>query len=160
MIGQTPLLEFKTVNPNPNAPQEITIDKDGNASPLKIPDPYVSTELTGRYLQKAILEFDQTTGQPQVSLQFNDEGSKLFEKITRANVGKPVAIFLDGQPISTPTVNEPITGGKAQITGNFKPEEAKTLVGRLNSGALPVPIDLISTQTIGPTLGARAARQG
>jgi protein-export membrane protein SecD len=160
MIGQTPLLEFKTVNPNPNAPQEITIDKDGNASPLKIPDPYVSTELTGRYLQKAILEFDQTTGQPQVSLQFNDEGSKLFEKITRANVGKPVAIFLDGQPISTPTVNEPITGGKAQITGNFKPEEAKTLVGRLNSGALPVPIDLISTQTIGPTLGAQATAAG
>lgn len=160
MIGQTPLLEFKTVNPNQNAPQQITIDKDGNASPLKIPDPYVATELTGRYLKKAILEFDQTTSEPVVSLQFDDQGSILFEKITRANVGKTVAIFLDGQPISTPTVNEAITGGKAQISGNFKPEEAKTLVGRLNSGALPVPINLISTQTIGPTLGAQATAAG
>jgi protein-export membrane protein SecD len=160
MIGQTPLLEFKTENPKKGATQEITVDKDGNASPLKIPEPYVATELTGRYLDKALLEFNQTTGEPVVSLQFNDEGSKLFEKITRENIGKVVAIYLDGQPISLPTVNDAITGGKAQITGNFTPVEAKTLVGRLNSGALPVPIELISTQTIGPTLGAQATEAG
>ena len=88
------------------------------------------------------------------------EGSALFEKITRENVGKSVAIFLDGSPISIPTVNEAITGGRAQISGNFKPQEAKTLVGRLNSGALPVAIELISTQTIGPSLGSQATAAG
>ncbi len=159
MIGQTPLLEFKTVNPNPNAPQKATVDKNGVVN-ITAPDPYVSTELTGRYLDKAILEFDQTTGEAIVSLQFDETGSILFEKITRENIGKPVAIFLDGQPISIPTVNEAITGGKAQISGNFTPTEAKLLVGRLNSGALPVPISLISTQTIGPSLGAQATEAG
>lgn len=160
MIGQTPLLEFKTINPKPTTAQSITIDKDGVASPIAVPDPYIATELTGRYLSKATLEFNQTTGEPTVSLQFNDAGSALFEKITRENIGKPVAIFLDGEVISAPTVNDTITGGKAQITGNFTPQEAKTLVGRLNSGALPVPIDLISTQTIGPSLGAQATSAG
>ena len=159
MIGQTPLLEFKTENPDKNAPQKATIGKDGvlNVTP---PEPYVSTELTGRYLDKATLEFNQTTGEAVVSLQFNDEGAKLFEKITKENIGKSVAIYLDGSPISIPTVNEAISGGKAQITGNFKPEEAKLLVGRLNSGALPVPIELISTQTIGPSLGVQATAAG
>ncbi len=161
MIGQTPLLEFKTEDKNKlSKPQEITVDENGVASPVKIPDPYVSTELTGRYLSKAILEFNPTTGEPTVALQFNDEGAKLFEKITRENIGKVVAIYLDGEPISMPTVNDVITGGKAQITGNFTPTEAKTLVGRLNSGALPVPIELISTQTIGPSLGTEATHAG
>jgi len=158
MIGQTPLLEFKIENPNKSAPQEATI-KDGvlNVTP---PEPYVDTELTGRFLEKAILEFDQTTGSPVVSIQFNPEGSTLFEKITRENIGKTVAIYLDGQPISIPVVNDAISGGKAQISGNFKAEEAKLLVGRLNSGALPVPISLVSTETIGPSLGAKATAAG
>jgi protein-export membrane protein SecD len=160
MIGQTPLLEFKVESKEKAKPQEITIDENGVASPVKIPDPYVATDLTGRYLSKALLEFNPTTGEPTVSLQFNDEGSKLFEKITRENIGKVVAIYLDGEPISLPTVNDVITGGKAQITGNFTPTEAKLLVGRLNSGALPVPIDLISTQTIGPSLGTEATHAG
>lgn len=159
MIGQTPLLVFRVENPDKNAPQAITVGKDGVAN-LSVPDPYVDTQLTGRYLQKATLEFDQTTGEAIVGLQFNPEGSKLFEDITRANIGKPVAIYLDGAPISIPTVNSVITGGKAQISGNFKAEEAKTLVGRLNSGALPVPIELISTQTIGPSLGTEATAAG
>lgn len=165
MIGQTPILDFRTENPNPKdiPTQQISVGKNGKID-LGAIDPYASkfikTELTGRFLDKAILEFNQTTGEPVVSLQFNDEGSKLFEKITKENVGKTVAIFLDGAPISVPTVNEAITGGKAQISGNFTPTEAKTLVGRLNSGALPVPISLISTQTIGPSLGTQATSAG
>ncbi len=159
MIGQTPLLEFKTENPNKNSPQKATIGKNGVVN-VAAPEPYISTDLTGRYLDKAILEFDQTSGQPIVSLQFNSEGSILFEKITRENVGKSVAIFLDGQPISIPVVNSIITGGKAQISGNFTIQEAKLLVGRLNSGALPVPISLVSTETIGPSLGAQATAAG
>lgn len=162
MIGQTPTLDFRTENPNPQ-PQTATVDKNGqvqldvNASANA---QYIPTGLTGRYLDKAILEFDQTTGEPKVSLQFNAEGAALFEKITKENVGKRVAIFLDGEPISIPTVNEAISGGKAQISGNFTPTEAKLLVGRLNSGALPVPISLISTQTIGPSLGEQATSAG
>ena len=164
MIGQTPTLDFRTENPNPNQvpEQTATVGKDGTVN-LNV-DPYASkfvmTSLTGRYLDKATLEFNQTTGEPVVGLQFDADGSALFEKITSENVGKTVAIFLDGQPISTPTVNEAITGGKAQISGNFTPTEAKLLVGRLNSGALPVPINLISTQTIGPSLGTQATNAG
>lgn len=163
MIGQTPVLDFRTENLNKNIPtQEVTVGKDGKVSVAIDPyaSIYVKTELTGRFLDKAILEFDQTTGEPKVSLQFDEQGSLLFEKITKENVGKSVAIFLDGAPISIPTVNEVITGGKAQISGNFTPTEAKTLVGRLNSGALPVPISLISTQTIGPSLGVQATSSG
>ncbi|MFA6393224.1 MAG: protein translocase subunit SecD [Candidatus Paceibacterota bacterium] len=160
MIGQTPMLDFRIENPVKDAPVEATVGKDGKVSVDIYSSKYVKTELTGRFLDKAILEFDQNTGEPKVSLQFNPEGSALFEKITRENVGKTVAIFLDGTPISTPTVNEAITGGKAQISGNFKPQEAKTLVGRLNSGALPVAIELISTQTIGPSLGTQATSAG
>ncbi len=161
MIGQTPLLEFKTEDPNPK-PTEVKVDADGNVNlgAMDLSGKYISTELTGRYLEKAVLEFDQTTAQPIVSLVFDVDGAKLFEEITRANVGKTVAIFLDGAPISTPTVNEAISGGRAQISGNFTPTEAKQLVGRLNSGALPVPIELISTQTIGPSLGAKATEAG
>src|SRR4029077_12860229 len=93
------------------------------------------------------------TREPKVSLQFDDTGTKLFAQITKDNIGKQVAIYLDGSVISSPTVREEIPSGTAVISGSFTPQEAKTLVGRLNSGALPVPITLLSTQTIGATLG-------
>ncbi len=159
MIGQTPTLEFKTENPDKNAPQTATVDASGKVV-LNMDSLYIPTELTGRYLDRAIVEFDPTTGEPVVSLQFDKEGSDLFQKITKENVGKTVAIFLDGNIISSPVVNEAISGGKAQISGNFKPQEAKDLVQRLNSGALPVPISLVSTQTIGASLGDEATHAG
>jgi preprotein translocase subunit SecD len=157
MIGQTPLLEFKTQRKDP---LPVTIGKDGTVDIDQYNAQFQDTQLTGRYLKKATLQFDQTTNEPVVSLQFDSEGSALFEKITSENIGKPVAIFLDGAPISTPTVNQTITGGQAQISGGFTVTEAKTLVGRLNSGALPVPIELVSTQSIGPSLGIVAAHAG
>lgn len=160
MIGQTPTLDFRTENNDANAIAEnLTVEDDGSVN-IDINTRYVKTELTGRFLDKATLDFDPNTGEPIVSLKFDEEGSKLFEKITGENVGKTVAIFLDDQPISIPTVNEAISGGQAVISGNFRPEEAKLLVGRLNSGALPVPITLISTQTIGPSLGVEATNAG
>jgi len=117
-------------------------------------DPYFNpTVLTGRYLKGAQLQFDQQTYQSQVSLEFNDEGSKIFEELTRKNVNKRIAIYLDGMAISAPVVQEAISGGKAQITGDFSTEEARELVQRLNAGALPVPITLINQQTIGASLG-------
>jgi preprotein translocase subunit SecD len=161
MIGQTPLLEFKTADPNPK-PQTLNVNPDGtvSAADLDLGGSWINTELTGRNLSKALLVFDPTTGSPTISLVFDAEGAKMFAAITKANIGKQVAIFLDGAPISAPVVQAEIIGGEAQITGNFTPTEAKQLVGRLNSGALPVPISLVSTQTIGPSLGAQAVHAG
>ena len=158
MIGQTPLLEFKTEIPK-GEPIPVTVGKDGKVD-LSVAAPFKATELTGRYLKKASLEFDTNTREPKVSLQFDDTGTKLFAQITKDNVGKMVAIYLDGSPISTPVVREEITGGQAVISGSFTPAEAKQLVGRLNSGALPVPITLISKQTIGAILGDHALNAG
>lgn len=112
-----------------------------------------NTELTGRNLARANVQFDPNDGSPQVGLEFDSEGAEMFELITERNVGKPVAIFLDGLPISIPTVNEKISGGQAVISGNFNVREAKLLAQRLNAGALPVPIELISQQTVGASLG-------
>lgn len=158
MIGQTPLLLFKIEAPE-GTPQTATVDKDGKVT-LSIDSQFISTELTGRYLKKATLEFDTNTREPKISLQFDDTGTKLFAQITKDNIGKMVAIYLDGAPISTPVVREEIPNGQAVISGSFTPVEARTLVGRLNSGALPVPITLLSTQTIGATLGGSAVNAG
>ncbi len=158
MIGQTPLLEFKTEAPK-DVSQTATVDKDGKVN-LDIGSQFMGTELTGKYLEKAALEFDQNTREPRVSLQFNTEGTMLFAKITKENVGKVVTIYLNGAPVSTPVVREEIPNGQAVISGSFTPTEARTLVGRLNSGALPVPITLLSTQTIGATLGESAVKAG
>lgn len=111
------------------------------------------TGLTGKQLKRAMVSFNPQTNQPEVALEFDDEGAKLFGEITSRNVGKPVAIFLDGLPISIPTVREKITTGKAVITGDFSLKEAKQLAQNLSAGALPVPIKLISQQNVGPTLG-------
>lgn len=119
-------------------------------------DPWEDTALSGKDLQRATVAFDQTTGAPLVILQFNEEGTALFSDLTKENVGKVIGIFLDGEAITTPVVNEPIYGGEATISGNFTIAEAKLLVQRLNAGALPVPIEVVSQQTIGPTLGAES----
>lgn len=116
-------------------------------------DGFKNTELTGKNLKRAQLDFDPQTGASQVSLVFDDEGGKMFAEITRRNIGKPIAIYLDGEAISVPTVNAEITGGQAVISGTFTIAEAKLLAQRMNAGALPVPITLIAQQTVGPTLG-------
>ncbi len=112
------------------------------------------TGLNGQHLETAQVQFDPNSGLPTVSLNFDKEGADLFAEITGRNVGKAVAIFLDGQAISVPRVNEKITGGQAVISGDFSVAEAKTLAQRLNAGALPVPINLLSQKTIGATLGS------
>ena len=86
-------------------------------------------------------------------MEFNDQGRNLFAEITTRNVGRPVAIFLDGEPISVPNVREPIREGRAVISGRFNIKEAKQLVERLNAGALPVPITLIAQEKVGASLG-------
>ena len=176
MIGQTPKLEFMTerskaeIDAYNKAIEKLQADQEAG-KPLNVPavvlsGPYQPTELNGRFLERAVLEFDQTTREPIVSIVFNKQGSDLFAELTKANVGKTIAIYLDremgnSEPISAPVVRETILGGKAQITGKFTAIEAKTLVGRLNSGALPVDkLELLSTQTISAPLGAQALTAG
>jgi len=116
-------------------------------------DQWKNTLLSGKDLKRASVQFDPNTGDPEVSLEFNDRGKSLFAEITERNVGRPVAIFLDGSPISIPNVKEPIREGRAVISGRFNIKEAKQLVERLNAGALPVPITLIAQETVGASLG-------
>ncbi len=177
-IGRTPLLEFKLIDDQVLAAQQsaeaLTANASGtgaqignvkvNGESVADMDPYLDTGLTGRYLESAALEFTgnqagQLAGEPIVSIKFNEEGGELFEKITRENTGMQLAIFLDGEIVSAPRINEPISGGKAIISGGFQAEEAKALAQNLNFGALPVPITLISTQTIDATLGAGVIQQ-
>jgi len=113
-----------------------------------------ATGLSGSQLERAEAVRDQSTGAIQVSLQFNKEGSDLFAQLTEEHIGEPIAIFLDGVPISTPTVQTVIRNGQAVITGSFNLQDAQLLAQRLNTGAIPVPIELVSQQTVGPTLGA------
>lgn len=117
------------------------------------------TGLSGKQLERARVDFDQNTGEPTVSVTFNAEGKELFAKITQRNVGEQVAIYLDRQIISAPVVREPITDGTAIISGNFTLESAKQLAERLNAGALPLPVSLVSQQTVGATLGSASLAQ-
>jgi protein-export membrane protein SecD len=157
-IGKTPFLEFREERENF---QEI-MKKNKEATETKkgiLEDPFQPTPLTGRYLKSATLNFDPNTSKPVVSLEFNAEGAKIFEELTSKNIGKILAIYIDGIPISTPVVQEKIAGGKAQITGQFTVAEAKELARNLSAGALPAPITLISQQSVGPTLGKISLEQ-
>lgn len=176
-IGKTPLLEFKLVDQTALATIEAFESLDTNDAETGTAvdnvtidtsaagEPYVATGLTGRYLVSAALEFaggegGQLSNEPVVAITFNDEGAQLFEDITRENVGENLAIFLDGELISAPRINQTITGGRAIIIGNFTPEEARDLAQNLNFGALPVAITLVSTQTIGASLGGEVLEHG
>lgn len=132
----------------------ILIKKQTAIDILPPQNPWKSTGLSGSQLNRAEVVSDPTTGAVQVSLQFDGEGTELFKDITERNLNKPVAIFLDGVPISIPVVQQAITNGQAVISGNFDLADARLLSQRLNAGALPVPVALVSQQTVGPTLGA------
>ena len=166
MIGQTPFLEFKEQRSEEETEEILNKQEEIEALgfeeieqienwQLALEDPYFSqTSLTGKYLKKAEMGFDETVYSPLILIEFDNEGSKMFEALTERNIGKSLAIYIDGMLISAPVVQDKISGGKAQITGKFTVEEARTLARNLNAGALPVPIVLISQQTVGPTLGA------
>lgn len=117
---------------------------------------YAATGLSGKQLQRSSVQFDPQTGEPEVLLQFDSEGAKLFAELTKKNLKKTIAIYLDGSPISVPTVNQEITNGQAVISGKFTLQEAKQLSERLNSGALPVPISLVNQQTVDASLGKQS----
>lgn len=122
--------------------------------PVEDEPPYTITDLTGADLKSARVGFDQNTGKPLVSLQFSDEGAKKFEALTEKNINKPLPVLLDNQLVTAPIVQGKISGGSAQISGNFSTQEAENLAIALNAGALPVPIKLVEQRTVGATLGA------
>jgi len=133
LIGKTALLEFK--------------DDSGQ------------TLLTGAHLKNAKASFDRF-GRANVVLEFDEEGARLFEQATMRNVGKVLAITLDGQEISAPVVEEPIPSGEASIVGQFSVEEAQQLALLLRSGALPVEVKILENRSVGPTLGKDSINRG
>lgn len=159
MIGETPLLEFRLVKSGMEA---MIRNADGTPNL----DAYEAPGLTGKNLKRAAVEFTQggagavMAGEPTVRVDFDAEGSAKFEDLTGNNVGRYMSIFLDGEVVSTPIIRERISGGTAIISGGFAADEAKALARNLNFGALPVPIELESTQSIGATLGERALNAG
>jgi len=134
----------------------IFIDTRSKTDIVPPQEEWKDTGLSGKQLSRAQVVTDPTTGAVQVSLNFNDEGTKLFAEITERNLGKQVAIFLDGQAISDPRVQNVIRDGQAVITGAGNIQEARMLAQRLNTGALPVPVELASQETVGATLGAQS----
>lgn len=156
MIGQTPVLEFRLLK------QDATTPAEGETATVN--DLYEPASITGKHLERADLQFgnggNQLSNEPVVVLRFNSEGAQIFGDMTKDNVGRVFGIFLDGVPISTPVINEPIPGGSAIISGQFTPETARELVRNLNFGALPVPIELLTTETVGGTLGTQAVERG
>jgi protein-export membrane protein SecD len=160
MIGITPKLEFKVLTTK--SLEELSAKKDltDEQKEIELQKLYTETGLNGSMVQRATVEFNQNTGEPSVSLKFNAEGKDLFAKITKENVGNYIAIFLDKDLKSQPVVKEEIKDGNAQISGAFSLDEAKLLVRDLNYGALPVPIQWLSTQTVGASLGQSALNGG
>ncbi len=149
ILGKTAQLEFK----------QPVLDKNGiQARDEKTKAPlWESADLTGEDLKDANIGTNQA-GQWTVSLEFNSRGAQKFGELTEKWVGKPMAIYFDGEEISAPVINEPIYGGRAEISGGgdsgFSPEEAQSMVSLLKAGALPVPSEIIQENTVGPTLGA------
>ena len=164
LIGETPVLEFRLQEPIETT--DLTAGADGVLELSLGNNSFGEAILTGAHLDRATLEFGQGGGtgglsnEPVVVLNFTSEGGKIFEEFTGEHVGEIFGIFLDGQLISNPVINERIGGGSAVISGSFQPDEARELVRNLNFGALPLPIELLSSQTIGASLGAETLEKG
>lgn len=138
LIGKTALLEFKMVK------------EDGSLG---------ETLLTGKHLKRADVTYNNSgmgMGAPQIAFELDLAGAKVFAKITKENIGKQLAITLDGEKQTAPTIQSEIPGGKGVITGNYTVEAAKSMAMLLNAGALPVKVELMETRTVGATLGVES----
>ena len=156
IIGKTPDLEFRLVPPDLSLESGETLAYEDT----------IPTGLTGKFLEPngSSLQFEQGNvggaSGVYILVRFNEEGGNLFSEITGANIGRQLAIYLDGNLESAPVIQDKIDGGVASITGSFTLDEAKSLVRDLNFGALPIPIELIGTQSIGPSLGVEVLESG
>ncbi len=174
LIGQTALLEFKLVDDRNSVEDALTGRVPPGSEILYQPiinrktrkverrTPFLlkrRTVLTGNSLLDARVEFGQFS-QPQVSVRFDGRGSRIFDRITSANVGKRLAIVLDKRIYSAPVIQERISGGSAIISGSFSDEEARDLAIVLRAGALPAPVKILEERTVGPSLGRDSIRAG
>ena len=127
---------------------------------LKVTQSNGHAPLEGDVITDAKDEFDQMSGRPSVSMSMNSDGARRWAELTKANVGKAIAIVLDGVVYSAPRVNGEISGGNSQITGNFTIEDTKDLANTLKSGRMPAPARIVQEDVVGPTLGAQSIQQG
>ncbi len=137
---------------NPNQAVEMI----GKTAQLKFKNEAGEVLLTGEYLKNAEAAFDQRFNRPVIHIEFNSEGTDKWAQITRNNVGRKIGIYLDGERLTYPEVQEAMTKGKSQITGFQNFEEAQRIAKLLQAGALPVPVEILENRTVGPTLGAMA----
>lgn len=174
LIGKTALLEFKLVDEENsleealrgNIPEGDVIAyglRSDRSAGERASSPYLLKDkalMTGASLETAKVQIADRFGDVTVGLKFNSQGAVDFERITGENVRKRLAIVLDGVVHSAPVIQERISGGQAQITGNFTMEEARDLAIVLRAGALPAPVNILEERTVGPSLGSDSIRQG
>lgn len=156
LIGETAQLEFRS------GIKDLSLDENNRVKSVEYED-WQDIGLTGANFRSAETYIDQSSSsivrRPQIAIEFDEEGAKLFAQATKDNINKPLAIFLDKMMLSAPTVQDEITDGSAVINGDFTLDEAKSLTIQLNAGALPVPIALISQNNIGATLGQESVNK-
>ncbi len=168
LLGQTARLEFRMVtDPNSYNPAEAA---QGRAPVGSEVVPYANQPgfevvsrqvmISGDQLEEAQQSFDPDNGQAVVSIRFNGQGATIFSRVTRENVGKRFAMLVDGKVLSAPSINEPINGGSAQISGGFTTQSASTMAIALRSGALPVKLEVVEERTVGPDLGQESIEKG
>lgn len=176
LIGKTAQLEFRMLDETVSADQaiaqgppmgsEILYAKQVDKVTRQVVgrgEPYVVQKrlmMTGDVIKDAQVQINQQYNEPYVSIEFNNTGGRLFERATGENVGKRMAIVLDGVVQSAPVIRERIGGGRAQISGSFSMEEASDLVIALRSGSLPAPVKILERRTVGPSLGLDSIRSG
>lgn len=174
LIGKTALLEFKLAadEASPQQLKEGKLPAGVKQYPLRHTDPTTGqaterqialrdrTLMTGQSITNAEVRIDTQYNKPYVSLEFDSQGARQFERISGENVKKQLAIVLDGTVYSAPVIQEKISGGKASITGTFTMEEARDLAIVLRAGALPAPVKILEQRTVGPSLGRDSIRHG
>lgn len=151
LLGTTAQLSFKG---------EVEIAPEATASATIYDLFSKDTGINGSHLRRSSVEINPNNSKPEVSLEFNEEGTKLFSQATKDLLNKRIAIFIDDYPITAPTVQTVITDGKASISGNFDSKSAKELSAQLNAGALPLPISIIQQSQVGATLGQDSLNKG
>lgn len=167
LLGRTARLEFKLVDLNAT-PEQLAAGRAPTGSQvlrhLETPDGRIAVQrravITGEQISDARQAFDQQTGAPVVTIQFDSEGARRFARVTQENVNRPFAIILDDTVLSAPNINEPILGGSAQISGSFTVESANELAVQLRSGRLPVELQVVEERSVGPDLGRESIEKG
>lgn len=150
LVGKTAELDFRL---------EASDTSEATMSAMMYLGSFKPTGITGKQLKKASVQFDQQTGKPVIALQFDEEGTKVFAKVTTDHVDEMLAIFVDGIPVTMPRISTPILDGQAIITGDFTVESARQLAIQLNAGALPVPITVLEQKNIGASIGEASVQQ-